>query len=103
MLDGINILDCDMDKFGVVNQEPVVFSGTVGYNLQINRDIQDDDLHYICEKYLCDHSSAKSQEDFSIKDKINEILEKDVGPKGSKLSGGEKQRLACARAMIRKP
>ena len=38
-----------------------------------------------------------------IDDNIEKFLEKDVGPKGSKLSGGEKQRLACVRAMIRRP
>jgi ABC-type transport system involved in Fe-S cluster assembly fused permease/ATPase subunit len=31
------------------------------------------------------------------------FLEKDAGHKGSKISGGEKQRVACARALIKKP
>ena len=38
-----------------------------------------------------------------MEDNIRQYLKRDVGPKGSKLSGGEKQRLACARAMVRNP
>lgn len=41
--------------------------------------------------------------DISVKDNIKQFLERDVGPKGSKVSGGEKQRLACARSILRKP
>lgn len=34
---------------------------------------------------------------------MDEFLQRDVGSKASKLSGGEKQRVACARAILRKP
>ncbi len=39
----------------------------------------------------------------SIKDNIDSFLKKDVGSRGSKLSGGEKQRVACARAILKHP
>lgn len=41
--------------------------------------------------------------DISLSDNIKLFLEREVGPKGSKVSGGEKQRIACARAILRKP
>jgi ABC-type transport system involved in Fe-S cluster assembly fused permease/ATPase subunit len=52
---------------------------------------------------FCYDANQAWKGDVSIKDCINQFLERDVGPKGTKLSGGEKQRVACARAILKKP
>ena len=41
--------------------------------------------------------------DISVSDNIRLFIEKDAGHRGSKVSGGEKQRVACARAIVKKP
>lgn len=43
------------------------------------------------------------REGTTIEESMEEFLQRDVGSKATKLSGGEKQRVACARAILRKP
>lgn len=95
MLDGVNILDYGLRQYrsylAVLNQEPSVFSGTIRSNLLFNREATEEDITDSCKGEV------------SLNENIHQYLERDVGPKGSKVSGGEKQRLACARAVLRKP
>jgi len=41
--------------------------------------------------------------DISLPENIRLFIEKDAGHRGSKVSGGEKQRVACARAIVKQP
>jgi ATP-binding cassette subfamily B protein len=81
-------------NIGYVPQEPVLFSDTVKSNIRFGRDeITDDVLHWAIEV---------SQ----LKDEIADFpggIDTRIGTRGMAISGGQKQRLALARALVGKP
>jgi len=80
--------------FGVVPQDTVMFNNTIEYNLRYaSPDVTDEELQAAIE--------AANLSGF-IQD-LPEGLETVVGERGLKLSGGEKQRVAIARVMIKQP
>ena len=90
LIESLN-LDWYRGLLGAVNQEPVMFSGTIRSNLQlgVERMLTDGEL----EEALC-------------LDFINEMPDRfdtDLGAVGKAVSGGQKQRLALARAILRNP
>ena len=98
-LAGVNVETLNLDwyraQLGAVNQEPVLFSGTIRENLQlgVNHELSEEELEEACKQALC-------------LDFINEMpdrFETDLGAVGKAVSGGQKQRLALARAILRKP
>lgn len=80
------------DRMGYVTQEPFLFNGTVRENLLLaRRDAGEADLWRALE--------AAHAADF-----VRELpggLDTNVGERGVKLSGGEKQRLSIARALLK--
>lgn len=80
------------EKLGYVTQEPFLFNGTVRENLLLaKRDAN--------EKEIWSALSAAHAEDFIRK--LPKQLDTNVGERGVKLSGGEKQRLSIARALLK--
>lgn len=80
------------DRMAYVTQEPFLFNGTVRENLLLSkRDASDDDLWAAL--------SAAHAETFVRG--LPEGLDTNVGERGVKLSGGEKQRLSIARALLK--
>ncbi len=80
------------DRLAYVTQEPFLFNGTVRENLQLaKRDATDSDFWSALE--------AAHAAQF-IRD-LPETLDTNVGERGVKLSGGEKQRLSIARALLK--
>lgn len=80
------------DQMAYVTQEPFLFNGTVRENLQLaKRDATDEDFWTALEAA---HASAFVR-------KLPEQLDTNVGERGVKLSGGEKQRLSIARALLK--
>ncbi len=78
----------------VVPQESVLFDGTVFDNVSYG-------MPSVTDKQVRDALKAANAEDF-----VNELpngVETLVGEKGARISGGQKQRLAIARALIRNP
>ena len=80
------------DAIGVVPQDTVLFNDTLGYNVRYgNIDASDDEV--------LDALKAAGMSEFL--EQLSAGLETEVGARGLKLSGGEKQRIAIAR-VIRK-
>jgi ATP-binding cassette, subfamily B, bacterial len=80
------------DRLAYVTQEPFLFNGTVRENLQLaKRDATDAELW----SALAAARATRFVEDLPKK------LETNVGERGVKLSGGEKQRLSIARALLK--
>jgi len=105
LLDGRPIADYDVNAlrraFSVVGQENVLFSTTIRENILYG--LTEAEKHAPDIDARIEDACRKA----SIWKDINELfprkLESYVGEKGFKMSGGQKQRLAIARAMIRRP
>ena len=82
------------NQIGFVTQDTQLFSGTIKENLLfVNPKASEEDLMDVLNKAACQHMLARAEKG----------LETMIGEGGLKLSGGEKQRLSIARALIRKP
>ncbi len=82
------------EKIGFVTQDTQLFSGTIRENLLFVRpDATDEECLNVLEKAACQNLLARA-------DKGLDTL---IGEGGVKVSGGEKQRLSIARALLRQP
>ncbi len=80
------------DQLAYVTQEAFLFNGTVRENLQLaRRDATEADLWVALEAAHADHFVRE----------LPQELDTNVGERGVKLSGGEKQRLSIARALLK--
>ena len=82
------------DQIGFVTQDTQLFSGTIRENLLFVRpDATENDLMDVLNRAACQNLITRSELG----------LDSLIGEGGLKLSGGEKQRLSIARALLRKP
>jgi ATP-binding cassette, subfamily B, bacterial len=82
------------NQIGFVTQDTQLFSGTIRENLMfVNPAATEDDLNEALNKAACQNLLARAEKGIDTM----------IGEGGLKLSGGEKQRLSIARALLRKP
>ncbi len=93
-----NVKEFTQDSFrravGVVPQETVLFNDSLGFNIRYGRpDCSEDDLSRVV---------MAAQLDEFVK-RLPMGYDTQVGERGLKVSGGEKQRISIARAMLKDP
>jgi len=82
------------NQIGFVTQDTQLFSGTIRENLMfVNPEATEEDLLDALHKASCDYLLQRAEKGVDTM----------IGEGGLKLSGGEKQRLSIARALLRKP
>ncbi|SDM71686.1 ATP-binding cassette, subfamily B [Pedobacter antarcticus] len=98
LYNGISSHQIDLDqlreKIGFVTQDTQLFSGTIRENLQFVRPgATDAECLRVLEQASCERLLARADKG----------LDTVIGEGGVKVSGGEKQRLSIARALLRRP
>lgn len=94
-IDGININELDKESIRgnitIISQNPYIFNMTIKENLKLVKpDLTDEEMIKACKKACLDEFID------SLSDRYDTL----IGEDGVNLSGGEKQRLAIARALI---
>ena len=98
LIDGQDIAEVTQTSLraaiGMVPQDTVLFNDTIGYNVQYGRwEASNDDVREAADLAQIDRFIATLPEGY----------ETSVGERGLKLSGGEKQRVAIARTILKGP
>lgn len=91
-----NLVDLDhlRNQIGFVTQDTQLFSGTIKENLLfVNPNATDEMIYDVLKKAACDGLLARADNG----------IDTVIGEGGVKVSGGEKQRLSIARALLRRP
>ena len=97
-LDGVDIRNLNVsdlrDAVGFVPQKALLFKGTIRENLKFgNKNATDKDIN----------EALKVAQAFNFVDKLPDKLDSFVSQGGKNFSGGQKQRLAIARTLVKKP
>ncbi|HEY6082209.1 MAG TPA: ABC transporter ATP-binding protein, partial [Chitinophagaceae bacterium] len=95
---GIDSHAINMDELrhqlGLVTQDTQLFSGSIKENLLfVNPGATDEEIMTVLEKAACQQLLARAEKGIDTM----------IGEGGIKISGGEKQRLSIARALLRQP
>lgn len=98
LYNNVSANDIDLDelreKIGFVTQDTQLFSGTIRENLLFVRpDASDEECMKVLQRAACQNLLARADKG----------LDTVIGEGGVKVSGGEKQRLSIARALLRHP
>ncbi len=98
LVDGVDVRSLDpavlSDAVGLVPQKPYLFSGTIASNLRYGRaDATDEELWHALD-------IAQAREFVA---EMADGLDAPIAQGGTNVSGGQRQRLAIARALVRRP
>ncbi len=95
---GVNVRDYDMEtlrnQVAMVLQKNVLFSGTISENLRWgNENATDEEIRHACKVACADEFIEKFEDGYDTY----------IEQGGTNVSGGQKQRLCIARALLKKP
>ena len=91
LIDDVELSKLDLnsfyDKVSYVSQEAPIFDGTLRENLVFDKDVSDDEILRVLDLVCLDKFYSR----------LNDGLDTELGEKGIRMSGGERQRVALAR------
>ena len=91
LIDDVELSKLDLnsfyDKVSYVSQEAPIFDGTLRENLVFDKDVSDDEILRVLDLVCLDKFYSR----------LSEGLDTELGEKGIRMSGGERQRVALAR------
>ena len=97
-IDGVDVSEYDLkalrNKIGFIPQKTLLFTGTIGSNIRFGK--------IDADKIELEHS-AKVAQAYDFISKKPRKFEESISEGGKNVSGGQKQRLSIARALVRKP
>ena len=98
LVGGVNVRDVPMEQlwqgFGIVPQKSLLFSGTIASNIRFGRaDASDDEIW----------EALEIAQAASFVREMPDQLESTVDQGGANFSGGQRQRMSIARAIVRGP
>ena len=100
LIDGVNVKKYDlnalMNKLGYVPQKAVLFSGSINYNISYGKSNKK-----ITKEKIKEAAAVAQAKEFI--EKLDKGYNSEIAQSGTNISGGQKQRLAIARAIARNP
>jgi subfamily B ATP-binding cassette protein MsbA len=98
LIDGTDIRKYSLkslrNQMGIVTQEPILFNDTIANNIALGMD-------HVSEEQIINAAKIANAHNFIVTKENG--YNTSVGERGNKLSGGEKQRLTIARAVLKNP
>ncbi|HEY8658077.1 MAG TPA: ABC transporter ATP-binding protein [Hanamia sp.] len=98
LIDGINIKNYSLESLrhhmGIVTQEPILFNDTIANNVSLG-------LDNATEEQIINACKIANAHNFILQNEYG--YNTSIGERGNKLSGGEKQRVTIARAVLKNP